>query len=81
MGCFCAERPPLRLIFLSSLWDVGVRLVSGSRTADFPGQQTTAPTPMYSLEWVDVQGVSTLIRARKCPAKKRGIAKQDFIDS
>lgn len=41
----------------------------------------TAPTRLYSLEWVDVQGVSTLISARMCPTKKGGYAKEDFVDS
>lgn len=41
----------------------------------------TAPTPLYSLEWVDVEGVSTLIRVRMYPTKKRSYVHKELINT
>lgn len=50
VGCFCAERPPLFLIFLSSLWDGRARLLLWLQNRRLPpGHQTAAPHWMYSL--------------------------------
>lgn len=50
VGCFCAERPPLFLIFLSSLWDGGGTTPSlAPEPQASPRHQTAAPHWTLSL--------------------------------